>query len=298
MSEMVKGLSDGLAAAVETAGASVIRMDTRRRLAATGIVWSADGVVVTANHVVDRDDNLSLGLPDGQTVPAKLVGRDPSTDLAVLRAQEVTLVPPAWGKPEAMRVGHLVLALGRPGKQVMATLGVISALEDGAQMPGGMPLDRFVQTDVVMYPGFSGGPLVGVSGEVLGLNTSALVRGISLTIPVTTIRRVVETLLAHGKMRRGFLGVGAQTVRLPSALTDQLQQETGLLVISVEPGSPAEKGGLFMGDTLVALDDRTLREPDDLINLLGGDKIGKAVTLRLVRGGQAQEVKVTIGERE
>jgi S1-C subfamily serine protease len=298
MSEMVKSLSDGLAAAVETAGASVIHMDTRRRLAATGIVWSADGVVVTANHVVDRDDNLSLGLPDGQMVPAKLVGRDPSTDLAVLRAQEGTLVPPVWGNPEAMRVGHLVLALGRPGKRVMATLGVISALEEGAQMPGGMPLDRFVQTDVVMYPGFSGGPLIGVSGEVLGLNTSALVRGISLTIPVTTIRRVVETLLAHGKMRRGFLGVGAQTVRLPSALAEPLQQETGLLVISVEPGSPAEKGGLFMGDTLIALDDRPLREPDDLIGMLGGDKIGKVVTLRLVRGGQSQEVKVTIGERE
>jgi S1-C subfamily serine protease len=298
MSEMAKNLSDGLASAVETAGASVIRMETRRRLAATGIAWSADGVVVTANHVVDRDDNLNLGLPDGQVVAAKLVGRDPSTDLAVLRAQGVTLAPPAWGKPEDMRVGHLVLALGRPGKRVMATLGVISALEEGAQMPGGMPLDRFVQTDVVMYPGFSGGPLVGVSGEVLGLNTSALVRGISLAIPVTTIRRVVETLLAHGKMRRGFLGVGAQTVRLPSALAEELHQETGLLVISVEPGSPAEKGGLFMGDTLIALDDRMLREPDDLIGMLTADKIGKGVALRLIRGGQSQEVKVTIGERE
>jgi S1-C subfamily serine protease len=298
MSDMVKNLSDGLAAAVETAGASVIHMETRRRLSATGIVWSADGVVVTANHVVDRDDNLSFGLPGGQVVPAKLIGRDPSTDLAVLRAPDVKLVPPTWADPDVMRVGHLVLALGRPGKQVMATLGVISALEDGAQMPGGMPLDRFIQTDVVMYPGFSGGPLVGVSGKVLGLNTSALVRGISLTIPVTTIRRVVETLLTHGKMRRGFLGVGAQTVRLPSSLVEQLQQETGLLVISVEPGSPAEKGGLFMGDTLVSLDDRALRDPDDLIGMLSSDKIGKAITLRLARGGQLQEVKVTIGERE
>lgn len=297
MADTIKSFSDGLAAAVTTAGASILRMETRRRLSATGIAWSADGVVVTANHVVERDDNLNLGLPDGQTVAAKLVGRDPSTDLAVLRAQGVTLTPATWTKPEDIRVGHLVLALGRPGKHVTAALGVISAVEEGSALHG-VPLEQFIQMDLVMYPGYSGGPLVGVSGEVIGLNTSGLVRGANLAIPVTTVRRVVETLLAHGKMRRGFLGVGAQTVKLPTALAEQAKQETGLLVISVEPGSPAEKGGLYMGDTLVALDGKALLEPDDLIGMLTPDKIGKAVAIRLARGGQFQDVTVTIGERE
>src|SRR5512140_2419664 len=144
MADTIKSFSDGLAAAVTTAGASIIRLETRRRLSATGIAWSADGVVVTANHVVERDDNLSLGLPDGQTVPAKLVGRDPSTDLAVLRAQDVSLTPATWAKPEDIRVGHLVLALGRPGKHVTAALGVISAVEEGSALPGGMPLEQFI----------------------------------------------------------------------------------------------------------------------------------------------------------
>ena len=175
-------------------------------------------MVVTAHHVVERDENIKVGLPDGSTVSATLVGRDPSTDLAVLRVQGVELAQAKQAEQEKLRVGHLVLALGRPGKSLRATLGIVSALGQEWVTPEGGRLDRYLQTDVVMYPGFSGGPLVDVDGKVLGLNTSALARGRSITVPVLSIGRVVESLLAHGRVRRGYIGVGAQYVRLPGPL--------------------------------------------------------------------------------
>ena len=297
MTEVLQNLSDALAATVEATGPCVVRVEARRRLPASGIVWSLDGLIVTAHHVVERSDKIGVGLPDGQTVPATLVGRDPTTDLAVLRAQTEGLTPTAWGDPDDLHVGHLVLALGRPGRSAQATLGIVSALGDSWRTPAGGRFDRYLQTDVVMYPGFSGGPLVDAAGQVLGLNTSALLRGISLTVPVPTLRRVIETLLAHGRVRRGYLGVGAQPVRLPAALGQQLGQETGLLLASVEPGSPAEKGGLLLGDAVVSLDGQPVRHMDDLLALLSEDRVGAKVPVRFVRGGQVQELTVSIGER-
>ena len=298
MANVLKNVSDALAATAEAAGSHVVRVEARRRLPASGIVWSDDGVIVTAHHIVERGDNIGVGLPDGQTATATLVGRDPTTDLAVLRAQATGLTSRTWAEPDDMRVGHLVLALGRPGKTVQATLGIVSALsDDGWRSPAGGELDRYLQTDVVMYPGFSGGPLVDVAGQVIGLNTSALLRGVSLTVPAPTVRRVVETLLAHGRVRRGYLGVGAQPVRLPASLAEHLGQETGLLLVSVEPASPAEQGGLLLGDTIVALDDQPVRHLDDLLGLLSSDRVGRSVPVRILRGGQVQELTVVIGER-
>jgi S1-C subfamily serine protease len=297
MSNVLLDLSDNLAATVETTGSAVVRVEARRRLPASGIVWSADGTLVTAHHVVEREDNISLGLAEGESTSATLVGRDPTTDLAVLRAEVKDLPTPTWLEPNDLKVGHLALALGRPGRTVQATLGIISALGESWRTPAGGHVDRYLQTDVVMYPGFSGGPLVAASGEVIGLNTSALLRGISLTVPIPTIRQVVEALLTHGRVRRGFLGVGAQAVRLPSALREQLGQETGLLLVSVEPDSPADQGGLLLGDTIVGFDDQPVRHMDDLLALLSGDRVGESASVRIVRGGQVQEVVVTIGER-
>jgi S1-C subfamily serine protease len=148
-----------------------------------------------------------------------------------------------------------------------------------------------------MYPGFSGGPLVAASGEVIGLNTSALLRGISLTVPTPTIRRVVESLLTHGRVRRGYLGIGAQPARLPSGLQKQLGQEIGLLVVSVEPDSPADKAGLLMGDTIVGFGGQPMHHMDDLLSLLSGDRVDTQAPTRIVRSGQVQEVIITIGER-
>jgi S1-C subfamily serine protease len=297
MGEVLRNLSDALATTVETASPAVVRVEARRRLPASGIVWSADGIVVTAHHVVRRDEKISVGLPDGRAVPASLVGRDPTTDLAVLRAETTGLSAPAWMSADDLRVGHLVLALGRPGQTVQATLGIVSALGKGWRTSSGGQLDRYLQTDVVMYPGFSGGPLVDASGRVLGLNTSALMRGVSLVVPSATAGRVVETLLAHGQVRRGHLGIGIQPVRLPEALAQELGQETGLLLVQVKADSSADQGGLLLGDTIVTLDGKPVPHHDALVALLSGDRVGTSVPVRIVRAGQVQELQVVMLQR-
>lgn len=297
MADLFKQLSNDMAATVEAASPAIVRVDGRKRMSATGVVWS-DGVIVTAHHVVTRDDQLTIGLPDGSEAAATLVGRDPSTDLAVLRTTAAGLHTPTWAEPEALKVGQLVLALGRPGRTVQATLGVISALGGEWRTSAGGAIDHYLQTDVVMYPGFSGGPLVGAGGTMLGLNTSALVSGISVALPTSTIRAVVTAILAHGHVKRGYLGVGSQPVRLPDKLAKELDQETALMLVMVEPDTPAGKAGLLMGDVIVALDGQRVRHVDDLQALLTGNRVGQAVPVRIVRGGQLQEVSVVIGERE
>jgi len=294
MSDVLQSLSEEMATLTEQVGGSVVRVEARRRLPASGVVWEK-GVIVTANHVVERDEDIQIGLPNGEKVPATLVGRDPSSDLAVLRAA-FELPVPNWTTIETLRVGHLVLALGRPGETIMATLGVISALERGDKLPAAMQVDHFLQTDVVMYPGFSGGALISAGGRVLGINTSAM-RGISLTIPTDTVRRVVETLMTHGKMRRGYLGIGTQTAKLSSASAERAGQAYGLLVVSVEPESPAEQGGVLIGDVLISFNGSPLQSPEDLIRALRSESIGKTVPMQVVRGGALQMLQVTIGER-
>lgn len=294
---ILSDLSTALAAAVEFAGASIVRVEARPRLPASGIVWSSDGVIVTAHHVVEQDDNITIGLSDGRTAAAKLVGRDPTTDLAVLRADVSGLTARSWVETAALQVGHVVLALGRPGETVMATLGVVSARGASWRAPAGGKLDAYLQTDVVMYPGFSGGALVDANGYLAGVNTSALLRGVSITIPPATIRKVVETLLTKGRIRRGYLGVGAQPVRLPDHLAQQFKQETGLLIVSVEPQGPADQAGLMLGDVIVSVAGEPIRHLDDLLGALSGDRVGARVAAQIVRGGAAQERPVVVGER-
>jgi S1-C subfamily serine protease len=296
--EALSDVSNALANTVEARASSVVRVEARRRLPASGIVWSPDGVIVTAHHVVQKEDGIRIGLPDGSVVPATVVGRDGTTDLAVLRAEAQGLITPIWTDDTKLRVGHIVLALGRPGKRVMATLGIVSALGETWRTPTGGQMDRYLQTDVVMYPGFSGGLLVNAEGEGVGLNTSALLRGVSMSVPYTTLERTIAALLEHGRVRRGFLGIGGQPVRLPDALTKQLDQETGVLLVSVESKSPAAKGGLVLGDTIIAFNKQTVRHLDDLLALLTGEVVGEEIPIRIVRGGEIQEVKVLVGERD
>ena len=296
MASVVEGISNELAGMVEAAGPAIVRVEGRRRLPASGIVWSDDGIVVTAHHVVERDDRIGVGLADGNKVDAELVGRDPTTDLAVLRVEGAQPSSAKSAQVDDLSVGHLVLALGRPGRTVQATLGIVSALGTSWRTAAGGTIDRYLQTDVVMYPGFSGGPLVDADGKVLGLNTSAL-RGVSLTIPSLTVDRVVESILSHGSVQRGYLGVGVQPVNLPEALAEELGQETGLILISVEPGSPAEAGGLMLGDTLLSVHGEPVRRLDDLLSLLSGELVGEEVLIRILRGGESGEQKVTVGER-
>lgn len=297
MTNVLTNLSNALAGAVAGTGPAVVRVEGRRRLPATGFVWSADGVIVTAHHVVTRDDNISIGLDDGRSISGALIGRDPTTDLAVLRADAGELAPFVEANKQELGVGNLVLALGRPGKSVQATFGIISALGGSWRTRVGGEIDRYLQTDLVMYPGFSGGPLIDATGRLVGLNTSALSRGISLAVPTPTVSRIVESLLAHGRVRRGYLGVSTQRVRLPEALRGELNQKRGLLIVSVEAGSPAEQGGLTLGDTIVGIAGAAVSNHEDLLTLLTGDRVGTAVPVKFVRGGQVQSLDVTIGER-
>jgi len=295
---LLSAVSNDLAAAVDTVGRSVVAIHARRRIPASGVVWQP-GVVVAAHHTVQRDDDITVSLHDGSSVSATLAGRDPSTDLAVLRLADAAGAPPVAPAAEPPRVGQLVLALGRPGGSVTASLGIVSAVGGEWRTWQGGAIDRFVRLDLAVYDGFSGGPLVDAAGRVIGLNTSGLARATAVTVPASTVARVMGQLLARGHVARGWLGIATQPVRLPPALQRSLGSESdaGLVVVNVEPDSPADRGGVLIGDILVALDDRAVRDPGDVLAALGGEQIGHAVGLRIVRGGKAETVSVTVGER-
>ncbi len=289
-------ISDALAGAVRSADPAVLRIEARRRIPASGIAWSADGLVVTAHHVVERDDELFVGLPDGERVSASLVGRDPTTDIALLRV-DGTLAPAVWAEGDSLAVGHLALALGRPGRTVQASMGIVRAVGGPWRTAAGGAVQRYLATDVVMYPGFSGGPLIDAAGRVMGLTTSALARGTSLALPAQTIARVVEELQTHGHIRRGYLGVGVQVVRLPEETATAIGRKTGLLVVSVEPGGPAAAAGLSLGDTLLAVDGAPIGQVDDLLDALGGELVGRTVPLSILRAGERVERPATVAAR-
>ncbi len=297
MGDNLLNLSDALADAVETAASSIVRVEARRRIPATGIVWSEDGLILTAHHVVRRNDTIQIGLSDGNSVRAQVIGRDPTTDLALLKAEANGLTPLQAVPEDSIRVGSFVLALGRPGKTVQATLGIVSAYGKEWRTPFGGQIDQYLQTDVLMYPGFSGGALINASGQLLGLNSSALLSGTSTAVPTTTLQRISQTLLTHGRMQRGYLGVSTQRVRLPKELRDSLNQKTGLLIVSTEDGSPAEEGGLILGDTLTTVGDKQITTHEDLLTVLSSGLIGQKVPFNIIRGGEVRTVNVKIGER-
>lgn len=285
--------SDSLAAAVERAAQATVSVDARGRQPATGIIWSADGEILTADHVVQRDENISVTLADGRTLAATVLGRDPASDLALLKVEASGLPLPTL--VENIKVGHLVFAVGRPG-EVQATLGNVVAL--GGPVRGRhRSFAAYIQSDVTMYPGFSGGPLVDASGRVAGLNSSALARGASLAIPVGVLKNVADALRRDGRVKRGFLGVSTQPVALAEAVAAQLNQATGLMLIGTEKDGPADKGGLMQGDVIVGLLGQPVAEIDDLQAALGPDTVGQPAAVKIVRGGEVREVTVTIGVR-
>jgi S1-C subfamily serine protease len=292
--------SDTLAEAVETAGRSVVAVKARRRFPGSGVLWAPAGTVVTADHVLEREEDIQVGLADGRDLPATVVGRDPSTDLAVLRVAAEGLAPAATAETEAVRVGHFVLALGRSGAGApSASSGIVSAVGGPWRSRRGASVEGYLRADLTLYPGFSGGPLVDTSGRVVGINTSLLAAGHGVALPLATVRRVAEALLSQGRIRRGFLGVSTQPVRLPPQLAQglSLSQETGLLILAAEPDGPADKAGLLIGDILVGFAGAPVRDTDDLLGLLGPERIGAQQQARVVRGGELREVAVTVGER-
>ncbi len=290
-------MADAMAAVVESAEQSVVQVNGRRRIPASGLVWSAEGVIVTANHVV-RTEDVKVALPDGDQLNATLVGRDPAIDLAVLRIDRDDLAASLWSPEEELRVGAMVFALGRPGSTIQASMGILSALGEDWRLHGGTRISHYVRADLVMYPGFSGGPIVDADGRVVGMSTSALSRDGGIALTRTTVEPTVEAILKHGSVRRGYLGVGVQTVQLPPALRSELRQETGVLFNSVTPDSPAERGGLVVGDILVNLKNKKILTPEDLAAALRSDLTGKETILHIIRGGAPHKVSVKIEVRE
>ena len=295
MTNPLTDFSNGLTTAVEKGGASTILVDARKRYPASGIAYAED-LVLTADHVVTREEDLKVLLSDGKSLAATVAGRDPGSDLALLRLAEKVLTPAKTSSE--VKVGQLVLALGRPDNAGMqASWGIVTAIAGPTRTHRGGLLDEYIQTETTPYPGFSGGPLVNTEGEVLGLNTSGLTRGSSLTIPVKMAWRVADELAKHGSVKRGYLGVRTQPVEIPEAALKR-DQKTGLLVMWLEENGPAQKGGLFVGDTLVAIAGQPVSDPDDLFAALNSDTVGKAVPVEVLRGGKAETVNVTVGERK
>jgi S1-C subfamily serine protease len=291
-------LSNDLAVAVERAGRAVVTVNARPRLPSSGVHWRP-GVVVTAEHTVKREEELTVVLPDGRTVPATLAGRDTSTDLAVLRVQRVEFPTAEIGEPSSLRVGHVVLAVGRPSDRgLSASMGVISAVSGAWRTWSGGQIDQFVRLDLTLYPGFSGGALVDARGRIVGINTSGP-RSMVLAIPISTVTRVVDQLLEKGRIARGYLGLGMQPVRLPDAIKSALNLpgNSGVIVVAVEPDSPAEKAGVLIGDVLIALDDKSISDTADVLALLGPERVGSAVRASVVRGGGLAELMISVGER-
>ena len=297
MSNPLTDFSTNLTSAVEKGGASTILVDARKRYPASGIAYAND-LVLTADHVVTRDE-IKVLLPDGKSVPATVAGRDPGSDLAVLKLADKALTP---AKTSAdVKDGQLVLALGRPNSAGMqASWGIVTAIAGPARTHRGGLLDEYIQTETTPYPGFSGGPLVNTEGEVLGLNTSGLTPGSSLTIPVKVAWRIADELAKHGSVKRGYLGVRTQPVEIPEASRTALkrEQKNGLLVMWLEENGPAQKGGLFVGDTLVAISGQAVGDPDDLFAALNSDTVGKSIAVEVLRGGKPETVSVTVGERK
>ncbi|MCE9646042.1 MAG: S1C family serine protease [Chloroflexi bacterium] len=295
---MLVELSNAVADAAELAGKSVVMVDARRRFPASGIAFAKD-LVLTANHVVEREEDIKVILADGSEVTARLLGRDPGTDLAVLKLDKASAAPAQVSGTPA-RVGQFVLALGRPSKNgIESSFGSVNSIGGPARTGRGGMLEKFIKTDVVSYPGFSGGPLVNGDGTIFGINTSGFGSGSAITIPADVAWKIGEILARHGKIKHGYLGIRSQTVNIPAESQKALkrEQETGLLLVGLEEDSPAGKAGLMVGDILVSIAGQPVEHHDELFARLSGDMAGKSVAVEILRGGKVESVNVVVGER-
>src|SRR5215467_6920044 len=295
-SNLLSTFSNQMADAVERVAPALVLVNGRQGRAASGVVYAQD-LVLTADHVLEREEDLSIQTHDNRTLPAQFAGRDLATDLAVLRVANLGL-PAAAVASEPARVGQIVLAVGRSTNEgPMASVGIVSAVGGPLRMARGATLERYIRTDAIPYPGFSGGPLIDTQGAVLGITTTGLVNSATLAIPAATAWGIAETLAQQGFIKRGYLGISSQLVQLPEAQRAGRKEEYGLLIVQVDEDSPAQKGGLMLGDILITLDKHPLKDAEDLRSLLSGDRVGKTIPIEVNRGGKVQTLQVTVGQR-
>src|SRR3984885_7085659 len=299
MSTELIDLSNALARETDRAAASIVAIHTEARGSASGVVWRT-GVIVTAEHALRRDEEIHVTLPDGRVVPATLAGRDPSTPLAILKCGEAVTPVAEVSDVSAIKPGSLVLVVGRTrASGPVAALGVVSLVAKERQSWLGATLSPYVRLDVALQPTAVGGAVIDAYGKAAGIATPRFARFGAIAVPASTVNRVVDALLKAGHIPHGYLGVGLHPVRLPEALRQTLQrtEKTAAIVVEVEPDGPANKAGILIGDLLISFGAQPISRVEDVHALLAAEAIGKAIVIKLVRGGVAQEVSVTVGER-
>jgi S1-C subfamily serine protease len=293
--ELLTSFSNQLADVVAHAAPSVVQVQGRRR-PASGIVY-ADSVVVTTVRAVGREDGLRVRAHDGTVLDAELAGWDPTTNLALLRVGGLTAPPLAPAETPA-RVGQLALAVARSwSNSVTASAGLVSVI--GGPLPTGRrrAIDEVIRTSAPMHDGFSGGAFLATDGRLLGVTTAAVIRGLGVVIPAAIAWRTAATLLEHGSLKRGYLGIAGQPVTLADAQRAEAGRDGGLLVVGMPAGSPAAAGGVLVGDVILDVDGDAVAAPEDLLDRLVGDRVGQPARLRVLRGGALLDLTVVVGER-
>jgi S1-C subfamily serine protease len=299
MASQLVELSNALASATEQAAATVVAVHSEPRGSASGVVWRP-GVIVTSEHALRRDEDIRVTLTDGGVAQATLVGRDPSTDLAVLKCAEATTAIADAGDPTSLKPGSLILAVGRTrASGPVAAFGVVSLVANERKTWTGVSLSPYVRLDVSIQPTAVGGAVVDSAGKIFGVITPRFGRFGSTLTPAATVNNVVDTLLEKGRIPRGYLGVGLQPVRLPEALRQTLKREerSAVIVLEIEPNSPANRAGLMIGDIIVSLAGNAVSRLEDIHSRLHGSAIGKPCAIGFVRGGALQESEIMIAER-
>jgi len=291
-------LSEQIASTVEQAAQSIVSVHARPRFDSSGVHWSPE-IVVTADHALRRDEGIRVTAPDGSTLAAELVGRDPGTDLAVLRVRGLGIPVTVREEKPANTPGNIVLAVGRSKDSAVAAFGVISNVSGSSQTWRGGRLDQVIRLDLALHPAGAGGAVVAASGKLLGIATPALSRVSVFAIPLSTVARVTDSLLAHGRVPRGYLGVGLQPIAIPEHLRSKLNlaSSTGLIAITVEHDGPAGRAGMSIGDVLLELGGRATQRTEHVQEVLSSESVGKKVVARILRGGNPIDIEITIAER-
>ena len=297
MTSSLVSLSNELASLVESSAAPVVAVHGRPRFNSSGVHWSP-GVVVTAEHTLRQDDGVVVATGAGDELPAEVAGRDAGTDLAVLRVKDLTIPIAARSEDSGHRPGNLVVTIGRNKNSANAGFGVISSLGGPSQTWRGGKLDQVIRLDLALHPVASGGAVVNASGQVIGIATPILSRAAVFAVPNATVERVVQALLAHGRLPQGYLGAGLQPIPLPEHLTRglSLPVTSGLMTVSVDQGAPAGKAGLTIGDVLLELNGQFVDSPEAVRPLLA-ESVGTTISARVMRGGKLVNLEIAVAER-